>query len=80
MRELSLEHCGQITSAGIAPLTALKNLTKLDLTQTEVDDAVVGPLSQMKSLRALRIRRTKITAAGFEKLKAALPDCEIDYK
>ena len=80
LRELSIEQCGTITSAGIAPLTALKNLTKLDLTQTEVDDAVVAPLSQMKSLRALRIRRTKITDAGFEKLKAALPDCEIDYK
>jgi hypothetical protein len=43
-----------------------------------IDDKSVPALSRLKGLRTLAVRQTKITPAGFEHLKKALPKCRIE--
>jgi hypothetical protein len=67
----------QVKKESFAVVAQLPNLERLDLNTTPVDDSAVGYLSKMTSLRVLSIGGTQISQAGYEKLKAALGDCEI---
>jgi Leucine-rich repeat (LRR) protein len=71
--------CRQVDAEkkSFAVVAQLPKLESLDLSSTSVDDNAVGYLSEMKSLRVLSIADTNISQAGYEKLKAALADCEI---
>ena len=42
-------------------------------------DAVVESLAELKNLRVLDLRATRLTPDGVERLRKALPDCEIRY-
>lgn len=68
----------RVSDAGLAHLSQLENLTYLNLYETAVTDAGLGHLEGLKNLRNLYLWQTKVTPEGVEKLKQALPDCEID--
>ncbi|MCE9562928.1 MAG: protein kinase [Planctomycetes bacterium] len=76
LKSLELPNC-DLTDKGFTELARLTMLDRLHLTVPSVTDASVEHLAAMKLLRVLDIRGTRITEAGFNKLKAALPDCEI---
>ena len=57
----------------------MKKLEFLHLGRTAVTDASLATLEQLTTLKTLHISRTKITEEGAEKLKKALPNCEIVY-
>lgn len=66
-----------ITDAGIAHLTALQDLESLSLSGTKITDAGLAHLAKLPRLKELWLRNTAITDAGYQKLQAALPECEI---
>ena len=75
---LNLDNTG-VTDEGVAKLNQMKKLEFLHLGRTVITDASLATLEQLTTLKTLHISRTKITAEGAEKLKKALPDCEIVY-
>jgi hypothetical protein len=58
-------------------LTALENLTVLDLSATNTTDAELVELAKLKRLKTLRLVLSETTPAGADKLKESLPDCEV---
>jgi uncharacterized membrane protein len=53
----------------VAELPKMKNLIKLDLSQTEVGDAVLDAVAQLEGLEWLNLYGTRVTDAGLMKLK-----------
>jgi dipeptidyl aminopeptidase/acylaminoacyl peptidase len=68
-----------ITDTGLQHLVRLPNLSVLYLGNTAISDDAVETLARMSSLRHLKIENTSITADGVARLRAALPNCRIDY-
>jgi hypothetical protein len=66
-----------ITDAGIAHLTAFRDLEYLSLSGTKCTDAGLVHLAKLPRLTHLLLWDTAITDAGYQKLQAALPECEI---
>jgi hypothetical protein len=66
-----------ITDAGISHLTAFQNLESLSLSGTKITDAGLEYLAKLPRLKEVWLRNTAITDAGYQKLQAALPDCQI---
>ena len=62
----------------ISELPKMKNLTKLDLNQTEITDGGLDAVAQLKELQWLNLYGTKVTDAGLLKLKG-LPKLEKLY-
>ena len=58
-----------------SPLMELKNLTFLNLGSTHVSD--VSPLVELKSLELLWLDNTHVSDEQVQKLRQALPNCEI---
>ena len=54
----------------ISELPKMKNLTKLDLSQTEIGDGGLDAVAQLKELEWLNLYGSKVTDAGLLKLKA----------
>lgn len=69
--------CGPITDDGVRELTKLKKLNFLRLEKTQITDASIPILSGLKQLKTLDVRGTGITDEGAEKLRSALPNCDI---
>jgi len=67
----------KITDAGLEHLYEMKNLQWLSLLGTEITDVALVHLMGMKNLQVLNLWSTLITDAGLEKLRKALPGCEI---
>ncbi len=61
----------------VRQLPKLTNLEVLYLLGTNITDDCLDALSQMKSLKALYLQETNVTPKGLEKLRAALPETEI---
>ena len=62
------------------PLRALTGLTRLGLAGTGLDDDGLDCLMQMKELKELNIKNNEeLTAAKYEELAKALPDCVISH-
>lgn len=78
LTELNL-HGAELTDAGLAEIARLGNLRNLDLSATAISDASIENLSRMTLLRTLDLAGTDITPAGLRKLRAALPNTEINY-
>ncbi len=70
----------RVTGAGLKELAALKNLTILDLSRTNVTDADVKELISLKNLVTLDLSDTRVTDAGVAELRKALPKCKISGK
>ena len=61
----------------VSPLSNLKKLRVLWLDGTPVED--LEPLENLKHLKKLMLRSTRLSELEVEKLRKALPDCEIVY-
>jgi serine/threonine protein kinase len=68
-----------ITNAGLKHLTALPNLAYLNLQDNGIDDHGLSDLAELKQLKELNVKQTRASDAGVETLRAALPDCRIEY-
>ena len=69
----------KITDACTAYFKKCKQLVELNLEGTQIGGASVENLSGLTTLRVLSLKNTKFTAAGIAKLKAALPECKIEW-
>jgi Leucine-rich repeat (LRR) protein len=55
----------------------LTKLTELQIEKNPVADTDLEHLKSLKSLRRLNVRDTKVTLAGVEAFRKALPNCEV---
>ena len=63
---------------GYMTLHCLAKLEELDLKQNPgITDAGLGHLEKLTQLKKLHLTMTGVTDEGIEKLKQALPDCQI---
>ncbi len=74
--DLSLSHPNLVELAA-ENLVELKRLKRLSLAGSGLTDASIKPLAVLTNLESLDLRRTEVTAAGIDELKAALPKCQI---
>jgi hypothetical protein len=58
-------------------LTAFQDLEGLSLNGTKITDAGLTHLARLPRLKELWLRNTPITDAGYQKLQAARPACQI---
>lgn len=77
LRRLHLENT-KITDAGLTHLKNLTNLEYLNLYGTQVTDSGLSELEGLKNLRSVYLWQTKVTPDGAEKLKKALPQCQVN--
>ncbi len=77
LQRLHLEKT-RVTDAGLAHLAGLENLSYLNLYQTEVTDAGLAHLEGLKNLKSVYLWQSKVTPDGAERLRKALPECEVD--
>ena len=61
----------------LAVLYGFRELRSLDLRDTQITDAGVRHIAVLRRLEQLDIRGTRITDDGLQKLRGALPNCEI---
>ena len=54
--------------------------TDLTLDSVDLTDAGAAHLAEIRSLRQLDLYHTLVTDKGFERLKTALPGCQIHYE
>ncbi len=72
LEELSLDNCRSVTNRGLSHVAKLKNLRRVNLVSTQVDDAGLVVLSNAKNLETLNLKFTKVKGDGFAHL-GALP-------
>jgi len=77
LRELSLRG-NKLGDEGLHQLGDIKTLERLDIGFTGATNATVEILCKLPRLQRLSITRTQIDAAGQARLKAALPQLQID--
>jgi hypothetical protein len=68
LEALNLAFSPQISDAGLAPLSGLKNLHVLVLNDTPISDAGLTHLAGLTELRELELNQTKVTDAGLKSL------------
>jgi internalin A len=67
----------RITDAGLAHLRGLTQLRELDLTDTRVTDAGLIHLEGLVNLARLYLHGTNVTDSGIQRLRRALPHCDV---
>jgi hypothetical protein len=79
-----LEHLELSTTGtsdtGLKHIATLKKLTWLEIVDNPVTDTGLNHLVGLKELGMLKLTQTKVTKAGAQKLKQALPRCDIEVK
>jgi hypothetical protein len=68
-----------VGDTAVAPFADCKDLEVLSLGVTQVTDQGIAKFKECKRLKSLFLRGTKVTAAGVDDLKAALPQCRIEW-
>ncbi len=79
LRWLNVDKTG-IDDAALVAIGKLKGLNFLHLGSTRISDAGLEHLSGLDELRQLIVTRTAVTQAGVDRLRAALPDAEIQLR
>jgi internalin A len=69
-----------VTDAGLKELSALKQLTELDLRKTQVTDEGLKELSALKQLTSVNLYATNVTDEGVAELQRTLPNCRITLR
>ncbi len=77
LKDLKLDNT-ELTDQGLVHLKGLLGLRSLRLRHTRVTDAGLEHLAGLKDLVFLDLGGTAVTDQGVAKLKAALPNCNID--
>ncbi|MGE0607100.1 MAG: hypothetical protein AB7O62_08400 [Pirellulales bacterium] len=60
-------------------LSKLTKVQRLPLACSSLTDAGLKHLAGLRELQFLDLHDTKVTAAGVDKLAAALPQCKIEW-
>ena len=76
---LGLSHA-PITDEGIKHLVSLSKLVYLSVGCEGISDASIEYFVKMQSLRELELHNTKITPEGIDRIRKALPSCNINGK
>lgn len=66
-----------LTDGDLVYLNQLLKLSTLNLFNTGLNDAALEPLLKLRSLKKLYLHQNEITIAGLEKIKQALPRCDV---
>jgi hypothetical protein len=61
-------------------LAQIKTLESLELTEARLSAKIIPHLQALPKLTKLKIETVDISAADVEAIKAALPNCKVDYK
>ncbi len=69
----------QVDDAVVAELADCATLESLSLDRNPLTDKGLAELHRLKRLRSLNLGKTEVTAAGVAALKAALPECEVEF-
>ena len=67
----------RVTDAGLAQLAVLKQLTSLVIDAPRVTDVGLIPLEELPNLTKVELISTDVTTAGVDRLRAALPNCDV---
>ncbi len=67
-----------MSDAGLAELSAFKDLRMLSLDETEVTDEGLARLAGLAELRDLLVRCVAVTEAGTQRLQKSLPRCNVN--
>lgn len=67
----------RLTDEAIAELANHPALTMLNAGNNELTDKSIDSLATLKMLRSVSLYQTKVTRAGAERLKKALPECQV---
>ena len=67
-----------VTDAGLAHIAGLQYLEYLNLYATSITDEGLQHLTGLPRLRALYLWQTEVTSTGAERLRAALPDLDVN--
>ncbi len=68
-----------ISDAGLANLAGMKKLETLIIVNAAVTDAGLEQVKKLTNLKRVALAKTNVTEAGVASLKAALPNCNIEY-
>ena len=69
-----------VTDQGLSHLIGLDRLHELSILGNNVTDAGLRHVEKIKSLKQILIWSNKVTPEGIQRLKQALPNCEIKQK
>lgn len=79
LERLSLRMCS-IDASDLASLAGLSKLSFLDLTRSTIRNGDVSELDECRALQTLVLNGTaSVTSSRIGKLRAAMPNCKIDY-
>jgi hypothetical protein len=78
LRWLSLDSTN-ITDAEMDHLKNLTQLERLSVNYSDITDAGLDYLNGLTNLRLLELGETKVTDKGLQKLRQALPNCDIQH-
>jgi hypothetical protein len=67
----------QVTNAGLSHLLPLKRLTHLSISAPRVTDTGLILLESLPGLSYVELIETQTTPQGVERLRAALPHCDV---
>ncbi len=76
--DLQLPHENVVGAAGLKHIARIPSLMRLSLSECSATDDEFQVLAELHQLKWLSIRYTNQTSDGIDRLKAALPNCEID--
>ena len=74
--DLNLDYT-DVSDKGLETLGGLSKLERLSLDSTNVTDACAKRLGEFRQLHKLNLYHTFFTAAGYQQIRAAVPECEI---
>ena len=69
----------KVTDSAVARLAKLQNLETLTLNNTDITDKSLTSLQNLKRLKQLGLAGTRITPEGAQRIKLALPKCNVSY-
>ena len=72
-------HLDRTQVSDLTPLEGLTSLYELRLYDTPVNVSDLMPLARLKNLQQLYLHRTQVSEEHVEKLRRALPYCDIDW-
>ena len=70
----------KVTDRGISYLSALPKLRYISANDLNITDEAFGSFAKMTALRDLELHNTQYSREGIEKLRKAMPKCEINGK
>ena len=68
-----------LRTRGIQQLAGMTELEELNLYGARISNAAVEVLKDLKDLRTVDLRYTRVSRTGVERLKTAVPQCDITF-